>query len=175
MGYETTLLFVEGYAGGYQHILATVEMGKIAYEGSAISKVIDLREKDSPLRSELAKLETTRTKIYDHEGNYTNALLRFKEDKRERIVKTFHADLKKIEEKLPYVYHKDQSKEQFTDPYGSLLIVASIHEVGEALKHDQQEDQKKGEREYTPYAVALAVVEQFKKSKDHLKVVLWGH
>lgn len=185
MGYETCLIFVSGRKNkGYHSIEATMEIGKMDCE-SKIYGVIEkvqserkafLKANDINFENELETLYDAYNSIYDVKGNHTEEYEELSKSEQKQMSKTYYGTQKKLESKLPFIYHTDGNNEDFSDQYDNPLLMTSLKEVKEALQLDNAKLIHEGDfgpNGYAPYVRAIKLIESFEDAD--IKVILWGH
>ena len=151
MGYETTMFVVDTYGRkkGYWRIVASVELGKVAY--NEMGKLIEeLRAKKIP-ETILKKLEKCKEETDDSKK----------------------MDLKiELAKRLPHIIIGEDLC--FTDDYGDVLMVTTPEEVIKRMKHDYAKHLIEDGYEYQPFEIALGILEAVKGDKNK-KVILFGN
>jgi len=197
MGYETTMLIVEGKEkkgkpAGYHSVIASVELsccGGNGYMGKLIQKLKtdDQKPKDKLLYEEVSDAENEHKKCFNAEGNWVEELEHASKKDQDKVTNKYYSMIRKIEAKLPYVYWNNQNSNFFIDNYGSLLIVATIKEAYEALIRDQAQYYQQlliDKKEYSSingyrrFHLAIKVLEGFIQNEScwsGVKVILYGH
>lgn len=181
MGYETRLVFVNTWekTNGYKTVEATLEMGKICH--NEFSKLIDkITTRQASKNEATEKLrDTLRTNNNRKEQVIEDLFWKgekpdVSEAKEIRKVEGETEDT--LEKKLPFIY-EDGERQSYEDCYGSVLLVATLEEVKDAIVQDQTKSITEDGKPYRRYSVALAMINEFlnKKEWSQIKVILWGH
>lgn len=176
MGYETTLLVVDGNGRksvGYHNIVATVELSKVAYD--AVGDIIESKKDDKDLSEQVREWEESWKETYTLEGDYNPNLQLLSESEKSKKGDKVYSVEQKLSKKLPYVFYSNGNKQDFVDDYGSLLKVVEVKDIYNAILQDQAKMIKEDGEGYRRFDIALKVLEGFMNDKWNVKVILWGH
>jgi len=188
MGYETELIFVtgnhktkEGRISGYQHVEASLEMGKCA--DGAFGELIKACRIDSKrgypaIIKEIEQVEKLHKELFTADGDYTEELKAIPDDAgRSKRAVPYYKAKDALEKKVPYFY-KDGNTELFLDAYGSLLMVASLKDVKTAIIKSNAKEIMDGNFElgYRRFDMAIRMIEAFEQFfGETVQVILYGH
>jgi len=179
MGYETKIMFVNGYGkkNGYQRTEAIIEMGKITWHKSFYEFVEKTKKKtkntDVDERT-MDKIKELHNEIYNGVGNHTIEHEKLDEKEQNKKSDKYYKLRQRMEKKYPFVFEGDE--EAYKDNYGDFLIVCSIKELEreiEKVRFEQMNNEDYPDEAWDKYDIAIAMCKGFKSRK--LKVVLWGH
>lgn len=184
MGYETTLIFIANYSKkpvGYHRIIASVEMGKVAYDevGKLINELQKLDEKDNAdLKSRIEEYTKLHNEMFNSEGEYTEKYAVMPEVKRKKAYAKYFRKRMYVERRKPYIFHKDNNKESFMDSYGNMLLVTDLKTLKETIEKDLAlsiEKKEYGDEGYHRFHLALSTINYFLDKEETAQVVLYGH
>lgn len=188
MGYETTMLVVEGHEKkngkpfGYHSVIASVELSCCGDKGPMGLLIHSRNDVNNELLKEIDDMKDAESECFDADGNWVEELRGASEEEKKRATKTYHSKKRILSERLPYIFWTGSDDETFTDSYGSPLIFATLEEVYEALVRDQAkiiaEEEYEGSYGYRRFHLAIKLLEGFLQDKDswkNVKVILYGH